>query len=167
MDLTQKTLRGILAHILSVDEKYVVPKQGNWWNPQENAVKPDTWCAYIIQSNVPRTASFYVSDGKINSVATEKIATVALQFVGSQAEEIAQSVAFWHLRADVQEAFKKIRGALMYDATEAISSPFYQDGSNAVIAWNVTIKILWYQIIDTSQGKMPPVLLGGKIKKGL
>ena len=164
MDLTQKTLRGILAHILSVDEKYVVPKQGNWWSPQENAVKPDTWCAYIIQSNVPRTAPFYVSDGKINSVATEKIATVALQFVGMQAEEIAQSVAFWPLRSDVQKAFKAVRGAIMNDATEAISSPFYQDGNNAVVAWNVTFKVLWYQLIDTTQKKMDTVVLSGKLK---
>ena len=40
MTLTQKTLRGILAKVLSVDEKLIIPKQGNWWNPQENANKP-------------------------------------------------------------------------------------------------------------------------------
>ena len=164
MDLTQKTLRGILAHILSVDEAYIVPKQGNWWNPQENKAKPDTWCAYVIRSNVPRIVPFYLADGKTNSATVEKIATIDLQFVGVQAEEVAQSVAFWPLRADVQKAFKAVRGAIMNDATEAISSPFYQDGNNAVVAWNVTFKVLWYQLIDTMQKKMDAVVLSGKIK---
>lgn len=169
MALTQKTLRGILAKVLSVDEKLIIPKQGNWWNPQENTNKPATWCAYVIRSNVPRTVPFYTSgnDGKTNCAVTEKIATIDLQFVGTQSEELAQSVALWPLRSDVQDAFAEVRGAVMNDSMEAVSSNFYQDGNNTVLAWNVTFRVLWYHVIDTAQGKMEAVLMDGKINKGL
>ena len=59
MQLNQTTLRGILAQIFSVNEKYVVPKQGNWWNPQENANNIQNWIAYRIKENRPRTTPFY------------------------------------------------------------------------------------------------------------
>ena len=165
-ELNHTTLRGILARILSVDERFIVPKQGNWYTPQEADNAPDTWCAYVIRSNTPLTVPFYAKskDGKINSAATQKIATIDLQFVGEQAEEIAQSVAFWSLREDVQRAFADVRGALMYSGMQAQSSPFFQDGLNTVTAWNVTIRVLWYHVMDTAQDRMPPFSAGGNIR---
>ena len=85
MELNQTTLRGILAQILSVDPKYVVPKQGNWWNPQDKLQNIENWCAYQIKSNKPRTSPFY-DEGKdnstpVNGVAVLKIAEIDLQFV--------------------------------------------------------------------------------------
>jgi len=166
-ELNQQTLRGILARITSVNEKYIVPKQGNWWNPQERAAAPDTWCAYIIRSNKPRTMPFYnvSTDGMTNGVVTEKIASIDLQFVGPQAETIAQSVALWPLRQDVADALKTVQGALLNTDMEARSSNFYQDGANNVVAWNVSIKVLWFQGIDTTQGRMPIATLNGTIQK--
>lgn len=167
MELNQTTLRGILASITSVDQRFIVPKQGNWWNPQEQTVKPDTWCAYMIRSNRPRTLPFYnkSTDGQVNGAITEKIATIDLQFVGPQAEQIAQNVALWPLRSDVAAQFKTVQGALLPDDLEARSSNFYQDGNNSVIAWNVSIRILWYSILDTTQGKMPQTTLNGVVYK--
>lgn len=167
MELNQKSLRGILEKITLVNKDFIVPKQGNWWNPQESS-KADTWCAYIIRSNTPRTVPFYTScedDGRINSATVLKIATIDLQFVGLQAEEIAQSVVFWPLRSDVQEAFESVHGSIMNDRLEAVSSNFYQDGNNTVLAWNVTIKVLWYHLLATGQTLMPDVDLGGKVKR--
>lgn len=166
MELNQSTLRGILAQITSVNEKYIVPKQGNWWNPQEQIQKPDTWCAYVIRSNRPVTVPFY-NEGDLsgvpqNGVATLKIANIDLQFVGPQAEEIAQNVAMWPLRADVQAEFKKVNGALMNDAMEAASSNFYQNGTNNVMAWNVSIRVQWYHVMDINQDQMPFIQFEGK-----
>lgn len=165
MALNQQTLRGILAAITSVNEAFIVPKQGNWWNPQEQLIKPDTWCAYLIRTGQPRTLPFYIKSGNTNSVTVEKITSIDLQFVGPQSEDIANSVAFWPMRDDVKEELKKIHGALLNDDLTARSSPFYQDGSNGVTAWNVTIRVIWYDILDTTQGPMPPVLLDGKINQ--
>ena len=165
MDLNQTTLRGILAQITSVSENYIVPKQGNWWNPQEQITQPDTWCAYTIRRNQPRTVPFYTAGSNVNRATVEKIATIDLQFVGPQSEDIAQSVALWPLRSDVADAFKTVNGALMLDNMEAVSSIFYQAGNNTVLAWNVTIRVLWYQQIDTNQARMPALILGGNINK--
>lgn len=165
MQLNQTTLRGILAQILSVDQKYIVPKQGNWWNPQQPGANIANWCAYRIKSNKPRTAPFYkeITDGT-NSVVVLKIASVELQFVGPQSEQLAQSVAMWPLRGDVKAQLQTVNGAVMYEDYTAIPSDFYQDGSNTVLAWNVPdVKIMWYDVLDTSQHPLQTIDIGGQI----
>jgi hypothetical protein len=165
MQLNQTTLRGILAEILSVDEKYIVPKQGNWWNPQEKNYDVATWCGYRIKSNKARTPPMYreLKDG-VNSVVVLKLAIIELQFVGKLSEELAQSVAFWNLRNDVKEAFEKCGGAVVYSDQNAISSNFYQDGNNDVIAWNIPeLKILWYDILETNQQPLTNIEVGGNV----
>ena len=161
MELNQTTLRGILAQITSVDERFIVPKEGRWWNPQDlKNIKPNTWCAYVISSKKPRTYPFFHSESGItDSVFTEKIATIDLQFVGLQAEEIADSVALWPLREDVKKAFAEVRGSVLPDDITAVSSNFYQDGSNTVLAWNVTIRVLYYQSLDTTLGRVKTIEL--------
>lgn len=172
MELNQTTLRGILATILSVDPKYVVPKQGNWWNPQAKDANIANWCAYQIKSNRPRTVPFY-NEGNatqnntttpINGVSVLKIAEIDLQFVGPQSEDLANSVAAWPFRSDVKTQFKTVHGAIMNDEYDAISSHFHQDGANTVMAWNTTIRVLWYSISDTGQGRMPTLTLEGRVK---
>lgn len=169
MELNQTTLRGILAAVLSVNPKYVVPKQGNWWNPQQPGANVANWCAYQIRRNRPRTSPFYDegsnSGQPVNGVTVLKIADIDLQFVGPQSEELANSVAMWPLRSDVQEQFKAVHGAILNDEFDAISSNFYQEGANTVMAWNVTISVLWYSILDTSQGFMPQLELNGNVQK--
>lgn len=167
MELNQTTLRGILARVLSVDEKHIVPKQGNWWNPQESNANVETWCAYQIRRNAPRVVPFYdegaQSGEPVNAAATEKLATIDLQFVGPKSEELANSVALWPLRSDVAEEFAKVRGAVMRRDMTAESSFFFQEGLNTVMAWNVTVSVLWYQVLDTTQGLFPQINLGGNI----
>lgn len=167
MELNQTTLRGILAAILSVNPKYVVPKQGNWWNPQDKEANIANWCAYQIRRNRPRTAPFYNegnnSGQPVNGVAVLKIAEIDLQFVGPQSEELAQSVSMWPFRSDVKAEFQKVQGAIMTDEYDAISSHFHQDGANTVMAWNTTIRVLWYSILDTNQGRMPALDLQGNV----
>ena len=168
MELNQTTLRGILAQILSVDPKYVVPKQGNWWNPQAKDPNIDTWCAYQIRRNRPRTTPFYevgtTNNQKVNSVAVQKIAEIDLQFVGQKSEELANSVAMWPLRSDVKAQFQTVQGAIMNGEYDAVSSVFYQEGGNTVLAWNVSFRVLWYSLKDTNQGLMPQITFEGKIK---
>lgn len=165
MQLNQTTLRGILAAVLSVDEKYIVPKQGNWWNPQEKNNNVANWCAYRIKSNRPRTVPYYkeLTDG-VNSVVTLKLAEIELQFVGPQSEQLAQSVAFWPLRTDVQEQLAQVHGSIMQEDFTAIPSDFYQNGNNTVVAWNIPdIKILWYDTMETTQSVLKTIETGGKI----
>ena len=169
MELNQTTLRGILAAILSVSESHIVPKQGNWFNPQESDANIENWCAYQIRQNRPRTSPFY-NEGKengqaVNSVAVLKIAEIDLQFVGPQSEELANSISMWPFRADVKAQFQQVHGAVLNDEYDAISSNFMQDGNNTVMAWNTTGRVLWYSILDTTQGPMPELTLNGIITK--
>lgn len=159
MELNQSTLRGILAAILSVNEEFVVPKQGNWWNPQEQLNSPNNWCAYRIKSNRPRSAPFYNADGNTNRVCVEKIADIELQFVGPDSETIANNVATWPLRSDVKDQLESVQGAIMYDDMTAFSSSFYQDGTNSVMAWNVNFRVRWVSILDTSQQRLTAVYI--------
>jgi hypothetical protein len=167
MELNQTTLRGILAAILSVNEKYVVPKQGNWFNPQEANANIENWCAYQIRQNRPRTLPFYDAgtegNTQKNAGAVLKIADIDLQFVGPQSEQLANSVAFWSLRSDVQEQLEQVHGAILNDEYDAISSIFMQDGNNTVMAWNTSIRVQWYDILETNQGRMPGLIFDGKI----
>ena len=156
MELNQTTLRGILAQILSVDNKYIVPKQGNWWNPQENESNIKNWCAYRIKSNRPRTAPFYVQTEQNKNVCTVlKMAEIELQFVGPDSEALANNVALWPMREDVQQAFSTVQGAIMLDDLTATSIFFTQEGANTIYSWNVNFSILWYSQLETTQGRMP------------
>ena len=173
MELNQTTLRGILAAIFNVDQKYIVPKQGNWFNPQEANANIENWCAYQIRQNRPRTVPFYnvgtQGSGqliqKVNGVAVLKIADIDLQFVGPQSEELAASIASWPLRTDVAAQFKTVQGAILNGEFDAVSSTFMQDGNNTVLAWNTTIRVQWFSITDTNQGNMPLLNLNGNIKR--
>lgn len=167
MELNQSTLRGILAAILSVDESFVVPKQGNWWNPQENLEgKPYTWCAYRIKSNKPRTAPYYFpasGTAEQNRAAVQKIADIELQFVGTDSETLAENVAMWPLRSDVRAQFSTVHGSVMYDDMTAFSTPFAQEGTNTVMAWNVTFRVLWVSLLNATQDVLTSAYMGGQI----
>ena len=71
----------------------------------------------------------------------------------------------WPLRSDVKKEFEKVHGAVLNDEYDAISSNFYQEGANTVMAWNTTIRVQWYSILDTSQGPMPELTLNGRVTK--
>lgn len=165
MVLNTTTLRGILASILSVDLNHVVPKQGNWYNPQQDGANIANWCAYRIKSNTPRTAPFYhkgkLNGQDVNAAVVEKIAEIELQFVGPDSEGLAASVSMWPLRGDVRSQFQQVHGAIMLDGMTAISSVFAQEGNNTVTAWNVTVNILWYDILDTNQKVISTIDIGG------
>lgn len=164
-ELTQKSLRGILAKILSVDEKYIIPKQGTWFNPQEMLPvdeRPATWCAYRIVSNMPRTVPYYSKGDRGNRVLTQKIATIELQFVGTHSESLAQSVALWALREDVKKSLEEVQGAILASEMNAFSSNFFQEGKNTVLAWNVRFRVLWVSVTDINQDNMKNIILGGQ-----
>ena len=169
MELNQTTLRGILAAVLSADTAHIIPKQGNWYNPQEINANIENWCAYRIKSNKPRTAPYYqertINQTDKNTLCVEKIADIELQFIGPDSETIAQSVCMWPLRGDVKAQFKTVQGAVMYDDYNAVSSFFAQDGLNTITAWNVTFRVLWVQEIESNQNKVVSVVINGNVTK--
>jgi hypothetical protein len=172
VELNQTTLRQILSAILNVDPKYVVPKQGNWWNPQDSLSTPDkpkTWCAYRIEAEQPLDIAYYEQadatnfQGKANFSVQHKVATISLQFVGDLAEDLAGSVGHWSHNGSVREQLEQVGGQLYGDSGLVTVSEFFQDGLNTVLSYNVRIRIVWASTVETAQPPMPDMVFGGGV----
>jgi hypothetical protein len=155
--LDEAFLISILPGILALDAQYVVPRQGNWWNPQDHLepmAQPKTWCAFAIEDDVPVDAPHYAPDPAnpgANWSVQHRIATVALQFVGSRAKASATSVGHWLHRADVFAALSQIDGRLIGSASAISVVDFVQEGANTVKAYTVRIRIAYASEIETGQ----------------
>ena len=159
MRLNAANLRTTLATIFGIDPQYVVPRQGNWFNPQageENPAKPLTWCAYKIEGERGITVAHYASDGVKNYSVVHKTAQLTLQFVGDQAEDLANSIAHWSHRQDVADGFSAYDAKVFADSGDVIVSDFDQQGVNTVYAYNVRVRIVWADEIDSGQTKPMP-----------
>jgi len=147
MALSQTTLRSILVEILSVDERYIVPKQGNWFTPIASLYvsdRPATWIAYRIQRTRPRTMpGFWNPTGLVEESFAVFVSELVLQIVGTDAEVIAMSTAHWLHREDVKAAFDAEDACLMASGSNYTVTDFYQDGDNNVLAYNVRMLVEW------------------------
>ncbi len=158
MDFTQESLRLFLSRIFFTQDAspYVVPKQGNWHNPQDRGITPttpDTWIAFQKQDSDPRIIPYYqyTEDGKIYSTVF-KIARCQVQIVGAHAEEWAESIAHWMHRGDVQSLLDSMNAQLLGDdCGKIVVSPFNQDGLNAVLAYNTGFNIEWASTIEATE----------------
>jgi hypothetical protein len=158
MRMNAVNLLAALVTIFGVGSGYVVLKQGNWYNPQATVdnspgTKPKTWVAVRIDGERKVDLPHYVADavsGKNWSVV-HKIAKLTLQFVGDQAEDLANSVAHWTHNQVVRDQFAQFDGTVFGDCGDVIVTDFDQQGANTVFAYNVEVKIGWADEIDTLQ----------------
>lgn len=173
MALTHEFLRTFLSTAFNADPKFVVPKQGNWFNPQDaspNDEKASTWCAFRINHSTPRVIPFYQLEEsdlgvKTNVSTNYMISEIQLQLVGSKAEENAISVAHWMNRFDLNEMLSDNLMQFCADGLgKYVVSQFYQDGLNTVLAYNLTFMLQWASTINTAQTILTTVNIeGGEI----
>lgn len=173
-ELNSENLRTVLAAIFDISADYVIPKVGIWFNPQSmlpTATKPLTWVAYKITSNTPAALPYFndqidvVDNANVrrNYAITPKIATIQLQFVGTQAEELANQVPLWIKRTDVITQFLTVQGKIMADDMTVNATDFYQDGANNILAYNVNIRVAWKSMLLTTQQIVDEVEVDGDI----
>jgi hypothetical protein len=175
INLNNENFRLALATIYGVDKKYIVLKQGNWYNPTSVSAKPKTWIAYNILRNSPIGLPFY-RDNEVTEVIEDeevtntynfaivlKIAEIDIQFIGTQAEALANNVPLWIIREDVQSELQKFDGKIMGQGQEAYSSSYALDGDNYVTAWNTKIYITWQQSTRTQQILFTEVTAKGEL----
>lgn len=160
MSLNHVTLGSGLATIFGVDPKYVVLRQGTWWNPQDyidNPDKPDTWIGYRISHAKPRSLPYSKvnEDDPLNPVdVVLYTADVDLQIVGRKSQQLAESVSHWMNRRDVGLVLAGLDAQLMGTKGDYSVTDFYQGGaeytnrSNTVLSYNVSIKIQWASTIS-------------------
>ena len=74
-------------------EQYIVPLQGNWYNPSQEQ-KLDNWIGYVINSL--KTDVSIVNRGDDGRRYYRNCQTeIHLSFIGANAEEMAYSVLYW------------------------------------------------------------------------
>lgn len=169
--LNSSLLRDILAEIFfSIEDreeakKYIVPKQGNWYNPQDgHRNKINTWIGYGIpdRESVLKAREEANEDNLPINIINELV-IIDLQFVGEQAEDMAASVMHWPKRADVREAFSVVSGQVRDDKIRVVASWFKQEGMNTVYAYNVRVRVYCANVLETSANQLQHFYASGAI----
>ena len=144
-------------------KKYVVPLQGNWYNPSMTG-NAGTWVGYVIDTM--ESSVSVVRDNNDNSKYLRDCRTsLHLCFIGAQAEEMAQSVLFWVARRDVQELMdQKYKANLNNNHIRIFTTPYAQEGANSTICWNVSVTIT-HNMLLAAKDKPPltNVVLSGNL----
>lgn len=155
-------LRDILAEIFfAVEDReraknYIVPKQGNWYNPQDTEEdKIATWIAYAIPErySILKARQDVDEDGNVLNVVNELV-TIQLQFVGTAAERLAASVMHWPKRGDVADAFAVVSGQIRDDRIDVVASWFKQEGLNTTYAYNTRVRVYCANVQETGANRL-------------
>jgi len=161
-NLDSTVLRTVLSEIFFATEdraealQYIVPKQGNWYNPQDTeSGKVATWIAYSIshRESVIKARSVQDEENADYNLVSELV-EIDLQFVGTEAERLASSVMHWPRRSDVAAAFEVVSGQVREDKIHVTSSWFKQEGMNTTYAYNVKIRVYCANLQETGVLKL-------------
>ena len=158
--LTQSFMQTFLQTAFGLsDTSTVVPRQGNWYNPQAlvaSGSKPNTWCAYLVKKTRPRALPYYelADDGISNQSTVPVISDIDVQLVGSEAEVSAMSMMHWLNRADLTALLTANGMQLVGHPADIIVSPFMQDGMNNVLAYNGVFSIQWDNYVTSTASKL-------------
>lgn len=149
--MTQSVMGGILQTIFQLPPGFIVVKQGNWWNPQDKT-NSGTWIAYLIRNARPSTIAMEQNNGDgTYQRYVNMIGDLELQFVGEDAERLAQSTSMWSSRPDINQLFDDNSAQIAYgDLGSYEVSQFTQAGLNNNLAYNVRCKIQWANMIRVS-----------------
>lgn len=143
-------------------EQYIVPLQGNWYNPSQEQ-KLDNWIGYVINSL--RTNVSIVNRGDDGRRYYRNCQTeIHLSFIGKNAEEMAYSVLHWLARADVQSIFdKKYKGVMNNKELEIYSSLYQQEGLNSTLCWNIDFSLQHNLMLDSESPILRKADISGNI----
>lgn len=165
MELTQEVLGNILAKIFNIDRKFVTIKQGNWFNPQTSPYienKPLTWVRYRITEDIPVSSPGVSEDedesgNSFQTIETQMETDIEMDFIGTRAEECANSVKNWNLRADVVEQLETVRATLMLTKRRSRTFNYTQEGMNGQLAYNANFKVARTSVAPTGAEKLSDI----------
>lgn len=142
-NLNMSNLRDTLCDILFGDDtmkKYIVPLQGNWYNPNQKD-NAGTWIGYVID-NIKTSESIVPDSEDGNRYLRDCQTEIHLAFIGNEAEELAQSVLFWNSRADVASLLdKRYKGVMNNKELLLYSALYEQEGLSNTLCWCVDITL--------------------------
>lgn len=167
-NINMTNLRDVLAKIFFGEEeweakkKYVVPLQGNWYNPSQGK-KLDNWIGYVIDTCKTDVAIVNRGDDGRRYYRNAQT-TIHLSFIGEDAETLVQSVLFWLVRADVVKLFDdKYKGVINNKEFEIYSSLYEQEGLNSTLCWNVEFSLQHNILLDSESPILRKADISGNI----
>ena len=166
-NINMENLREVLARIFfgqdtEENKKYVVPLQGNWYNPSQEQ-KLDNWIGYVIDTCKTDVATANMThDGRRYYRSCQT--SIHLAFIGKDAELMVQSVLWWTVRSDIKDLIdKKYKGVVNNKEFEIYSSLYVEEGLNSTICWNVDFSLQHNMMLDSEN----PVLRHADISGNL
>lgn len=169
-NINMTNLRDILSKIFFGDEweakkKYVVPLQGNWYNPSQ-VLKLDNWIGYVIDTC--KTNVSVVNRGDDGKRYYRNAQTsVHLAFIGKDAEVLAQSILFWPAREDIKKLFDdKYKGVLNNKEFVIFTSLYQQEGQNSTLCWNTDFSLQHNIRLDSESPILRKADISGNITIG-
>lgn len=166
-NINMDNLRDVLARLFFGSEaennkKYVVPLQGNWYNPSQMEGL-DNWIGYVIDSCKTSVGTVNrMDDGRRYYRNCQT--TIHLAFIGKDAEIMAQSILWWSARSDVQALMdKKYKGVVNNKEFEIYSSLYMQEGLNSTICWNVDFSLQHNMMLDSENPVLRNVDISGSL----
>lgn len=166
-NINMTNLREVLARIFfgndaEAKKKYVVPLQGNWYNPSQGQ-KLDNWIGYVIDSKRTNVAIVNKGDDGRRYYREAKT-TIHLAFIGVDAEALADSVLFWLARDDVKTILdRKYKGVINNEEFELYSSLYTQEGLNSTLCWNIDVSLQHNLMLDSESPVLQKADISGNI----
>jgi hypothetical protein len=172
--ITQQVIRDFLVATFNVPQDMVIPKQGNWFNPQDSeSLKVRTFVAFLLGEGVPVATAYWQpgdapSAGLGSEISTSLvISKVDLQIVGPSAEILANSIMHWLNRQDVIDYLDSHNAQLLAaDLGRVIPSTFIQDGDNSVIAYNSVFRLQWANMFEVGETQAITATITGDLTIG-
>ena len=125
--------------------KYVIPRKGNFVNPQQIS-NTDTYAIYYIEKKhkelVTSSDTQYGEENAVTTYYATIKSLVRIQFIGKHAEQWANSLLFWDNRKDVQDLFLEYDSQLLLGDRDIITVPFQQDGYNGEMSYLASFGVL-------------------------
>lgn len=150
MYLNNKVLGEFIAKCLFGNKwesmlQYVIPRKGNFVNPQQ-ITDTNTYAIYYIEQKQKRLVNstdteFHLDNATTTHYATIK-STVRIQFIGTHAEEWASSLLFWDERSDIQKVFLEYQSQLLLGDRDILTVPFQQDGFNGEMSYVASFSVI-------------------------
>lgn len=146
--LDSNTLRDVLKEVFGIDDKHLVPISTNWFVPTVDPEdKKGSWIGYRIQSKRPYVRAYQTG----RTIQKPIKVNFRLSFVGPEAEKLADQILLWEDRADVQQAFEKVKAQINYDDRTSFTYPVRNGGFNDSLCWIVDLSAQTFYEVDTKQ----------------
>jgi hypothetical protein len=129
------------------NKKFVVHRQGNLANAQQR-YNSSAWFTYYTSMYEKKTVNPTTTDG----IHTANVLfTLHLQCIGRRAEEFMLHTLFWDERTDIKQLLAELDCVLLETPRTIISTPYFQDGANTILAYETVFKISCALTLDVRE----------------